>query len=149
VAKAIAAGTDAVLAFNEPDGCVDSGSCMDISSAVAGDKQWMNPLAGQVRLGAPAVTNGGAPMGRTYLSNFLGNCTGCVIDFIPIHWYSDASHIANFKAHVAAAYAGQAAVDYGVWVLERDRGADPDVFADGAAVAGFVGVCGAVCVFYG
>ncbi|KAF2497957.1 hypothetical protein BU16DRAFT_457143, partial [Lophium mytilinum] len=104
VQTAIAAGTDAVLAFNEPDGCSDGGSCMDIPSAVAGYKQWLNPLAGQVRLGAPAITNGGSPMGLTYLSNFLGNCTSCQVDFIPIHWYSDASQIADFKSQVQNAY---------------------------------------------
>ena len=47
----------------------------------------MQPFAGGAKLGAPAVTNGGSPMGLTYLEYFIGNCTGYTIDFIPIHWY--------------------------------------------------------------
>lgn len=62
---------------------------MTIESAVKTYKGYMQPFAGKAKLGAPAVTNAGAPYGLTYLSEFIGNCTGCTIDFINLHWYSN------------------------------------------------------------
>lgn len=97
-------GTTAVLAFNEPDGC-DGQSCMNVSTAVAAYQKWMNPLKGLVSLGAPAVTNGiGTLIGLDYLKTFIKNCTGCQIDFVPIHWYGDASQITDFENHIGTAY---------------------------------------------
>ena len=64
------------------------GSCIGSPAhAAASYKTWMQPFAGRAKLGAPAVTNGGSPVGLTYLGYFIGNCTDCTIDFIPIHWY--------------------------------------------------------------
>lgn len=62
---------------------------MSVSTAVSAYKQYMQPFAGKAKLGAPAVTNAGAPYGLTWLSEFMGNCTGCQIDFIVLHWYSN------------------------------------------------------------
>ncbi|KAF2157084.1 glycoside hydrolase family 128 protein [Myriangium duriaei CBS 260.36] len=56
----------------------------------------MQPYAGRAALGAPAVTNGGPPIGTTWLGEFLGNCTGCQIDFINVHWYSNVYAGANY-----------------------------------------------------
>lgn len=89
---------------------------MNISAAVSGYQTYMNPLAGTVRLGAPAVTNGVAPMGLTYLQSFISNCTGCHIDFVPIHWYGDASNSSGFEWYVGQAYA--AAGNKPLWVTE-------------------------------
>ena len=109
--------TDAVIAFNEPDLCGDGGSCINVSTAAAGYKKWMNPLAGTVRLGAPAVTNGeSATMGLAYLQTFLTQCTGCHIDFVPIHWYGDAGGSSDFEHHVREAY--RVAGGRPLWVTE-------------------------------
>jgi hypothetical protein len=52
----------------------------------------MQPFAGRALLGAPAVTNG--PYGIIWLEQFLGNCTGCQIDFLSFHWYDTSSSLA-------------------------------------------------------
>ena len=90
---------------------------MNVSAAVAGYKTYMDPLAGTVRLGAPAVTNGeGATMGLSYLKDFLGNCTGCTIDFVPIHWYGDGGDVSGFESYVSQAYS--AGGERPLWVTE-------------------------------
>lgn len=89
---------------------------MNLSAAVAGYQTYMNPLAGTVRLGAPAVTNGGGTMGLTYLQSFISECTGCHIDFVPIHWYGDAGNSSGFEWYVGQAYA--AAGHRPLWVTE-------------------------------
>lgn len=62
---------------------------MTVKSAVKTYKEYMDPFAGKALLGAPSVTNAGAPYGLTWLEEFIGNCTGCTIDFINLHWYSN------------------------------------------------------------
>ena len=63
------------------------GSCIDLGTAVAAWKQYMEPqksLKEKMYLGSPAVTNG--PNGLPYLASFISACTGCSIDFVNIHW---------------------------------------------------------------
>lgn len=48
----------------------------------------MEPFAGKAKLVGPAVTNGG---GVEWLQQFLGNCTGCTIDAVAMHWYDTAT----------------------------------------------------------
>lgn len=86
---AIDNGATALMSFNEPDLCVSGSACMTVNSSVEAYKKYMQPFAGKAMLGAPAVTNGGAPYGLTWLSEFMGNCTDCQIDFINLHWYSN------------------------------------------------------------
>lgn len=82
-----------VLTFNEPD----LGSQANITSidAAAGYLTYVQPLAGEVRLGGPAVTNAGygtlLDIGLGWLDTFLADCTGCEIDFLPVHWYDNAT----------------------------------------------------------
>ncbi|KAF2755979.1 hypothetical protein EJ05DRAFT_502453 [Pseudovirgaria hyperparasitica] len=113
---AIANGAKALLSFNEPDGCSDGGSCMNATYAAQSYKTWMQPFAGKAKIGAPGITNGGAPMGLTYLQNFMQACSGCTIDFITIHWYSDASQISAFKSYVQQAYT--AGGNKPIWITE-------------------------------
>lgn len=84
-----------ILGFNEPDLSSQSNiSPMDAASLWV---QHIQPLrAHGVRLGSPAVSN--APSGIPWLSQFLGNCTECTFDFIPIHWYGEG--LDNFKDYV-------------------------------------------------
>jgi hypothetical protein len=80
--------------------------------------QYMQPFAGQAKLGSPAVTNG-APeqgMGLAWLGNFTQVCSKCTIDFVNIHWYDSASNVAYFKSHVTSAYA--AGGNRPVWITE-------------------------------
>ncbi|KAJ7500614.1 glycosyl hydrolase catalytic core-domain-containing protein [Mycena galericulata] len=85
-ADARAAGATTILAFNEPD--ISSQANMTPESAAALYKQWIHPLSAKgFKLATPAVTNGGAPDGLTWLDSFLGNCTGCAYDYVAIHWY--------------------------------------------------------------
>jgi hypothetical protein len=79
---AIAAGATALLGFNEPDQVGQSN--ISPASAAASYKTYMSDMFGgkNVRLGSPAVTNGAAPMGLTYLGDFLSACTGCQVDFV-------------------------------------------------------------------
>ncbi|KAH6702829.1 hypothetical protein BKA61DRAFT_494754 [Leptodontidium sp. MPI-SDFR-AT-0119] len=110
---AIARGSYHLLSFNEPDRCANGGSCMSAKDAANAYRTYMNPFAGRVYLGAPAVTNG--PSGMKWLKEFLGLCTGCRIDFIPIHWYDSATNVAYFKNYIADAH-GIAGHD--LWITE-------------------------------
>lgn len=76
-----------VLAFNEPDGCSNGGSCVDAQTAAQTWIREIEPLKDLgVKLGAPAVT--GAPSGFTWLQNFFTHCAGnCTTDFIPVVCY--------------------------------------------------------------
>ncbi|CZT12274.1 uncharacterized protein RCO7_10487 [Rhynchosporium graminicola] len=103
VNAAIARGTYHLLSFNEPDICYGGGSCMSAKDAAAAYKTYMSPFAGRAYLGAPAVTNG--PSGMKWLKEFMGLCTGCQIDFVPIHWYDSATNVAYFKNYITDAHA--------------------------------------------
>jgi hypothetical protein len=111
---AIANGASTLLAFNEPD--ISTQSNMDVPTAVAAYQEWMQPFTCQVRLAAPAVTNGGPPMGLTWLQNFLESCTGCTIDVIPIHLYDSATNTAYFQSYIQEAYA--AGGNRPLWITE-------------------------------
>jgi hypothetical protein len=96
-------GTQSVLAFNEPDGCCSSCgmSCISVSAAANAYQQFIQPLAGQVALGSPAVTNGVGPdIGMNWLEQFLSACHSCTFDFYQVHWYGDVSNPESFKLYV-------------------------------------------------
>jgi len=101
----------AVLAFNEPD---NSGqSDMTPAAAVGLWNQYIQPLKKSkgLRLGAPAVTS--APSGKVWLSQFLQQCGGCDIDFIPIHWYgSDPNAFAAYVTDIHNSFGKN------IWVTE-------------------------------
>ncbi|KAM0484483.1 hypothetical protein ACHAPX_001909 [Trichoderma viride] len=76
-------GSGHLLAFNEPE---QSGQAnLSPGDAAAAWRQYMEPFHGHAQLGAPSVSNDG----YNWLSQFLQACSGCNIDFIPIHWYND------------------------------------------------------------
>jgi hypothetical protein len=90
-------GSNSILGFNEPE--QPGQSNLQPAQAVSLWKQHLQPLAGKFRLGAPAVSS--APAGKAWLSNFLRLCTGCTVDFIPIHWYgSDANAFQNYVSDI-------------------------------------------------
>lgn len=109
--------TKAVLGFNEPDLCWDGTSCISVADAVSGWLQYMEPLKGSVRLGAPAVSNSAQPgQGLEWLQSFLSACSNCTVDFVPVHWYGDPGDVAGFQNHVTQAYA--AAGGRSLWITE-------------------------------
>jgi hypothetical protein len=113
--KALAAGSTALMCFNEPD--LSSQANLDYETAAQGFMDYMQQFKGQARLGAPAVTNGGGTMGLTYMSNFLGACKskGCQIDFVCIHWYNGGT-ADDFKSYVQQAYTESGNLP--VWITE-------------------------------
>lgn len=117
--SAIASGSTHMLAFNEPD--LGAQSSLPVPEAVAAYQQFMQPFAGKVKLGSPAVTNGASPMGLAYLKNFITACSGCTIDFVAIHWYN-GGNADDFKNYVAKAHA----VGGGrpVWITEFEASGD-------------------------
>lgn len=70
----------ALLGFNEPDNAGQS----NILPAVAASL-WPQLEATGMRLGSPAVSVGH----QWWLEQFFGNCTGCRVDFITVHWYAE------------------------------------------------------------
>jgi len=102
VEAAIKQGSTEVFSFNEPD--MDTQADMDPGTAANVFKTYMSPLAGKVRIGSPSVTNGAAPMGLAWLSEFMSECNDCPMDFVTIHWYDSASNAAYFKDHVTQAH---------------------------------------------
>jgi hypothetical protein len=113
--SAIAAGSSVLLGFNEPD--LDTQSDMTVAEAVSAWQQFMQPLAcSGARLAAPAVTNGGSPMGLAWLSSFLQECSGCTVDVVPIHWYGDATDPDDFTSHVQQAYSASGGRP--IWITE-------------------------------
>ncbi|KAF7868589.1 hypothetical protein EAF04_005120 [Stromatinia cepivora] len=112
--SAIASGSKHLMSFNEPD--LSTQANLGYADAAAGYKTYMQPFAGQAKLGAPAVTNGASPMGLTWLKSFLSSCSDCTIDFICIHWYDSASNIDYFKSYVQDAYT--AGGNRPLWITE-------------------------------
>lgn len=65
-------------------------------------KTYVNPFAGKAKLIAPAITNGGAPMGTDWLDRFLAACgTDCHIDGFAFHIYDSASNTDYFKTYIS------------------------------------------------
>ncbi|KUJ08495.1 uncharacterized protein LY89DRAFT_599598 [Mollisia scopiformis] len=111
--KAIAAGSTALLGFNEPD--YSGQSDLTYSQAATGWQTFMEPFAGKATLVSPAVTNGGSPMGLTWLENFISACTSCTIDAVAIHWYNGGT-AADFQSYVQQAYT--AGGNRPLWITE-------------------------------
>ncbi|KAH8167038.1 hypothetical protein CIB48_g1253 [Xylaria polymorpha] len=72
---AISKGADALLSFNEPD--IASQANMSPQDAANGHIQWMNPYAGQARIGTPAISSSeNANQGIDWLKQFFSACNG-------------------------------------------------------------------------
>ena len=99
VSTAISFGSQNVLSFNEPD--IDTQSNMSAETAADYHMRYLNPLADQVRIGSPAVSNSvqkDPPQGKFWLERFFEACDGkCAVDFMAFHWYNDASELDNLR----------------------------------------------------
>ncbi|KAI5783191.1 hypothetical protein DFH27DRAFT_656349 [Peziza echinospora] len=102
-----------VLAFNEPDMTQKvGGSDMTPKKAAQVWKDSIEPLKTDgVLLGAPAIA--GTEEGKKWLETFFRECTGCTIDFIPLHWYGDFPSLASHLGHMHEVYP-----NHTLWVTE-------------------------------
>ena len=110
-AAAIKAGADSLMAFNEPDMPSKwGGSQIDPRTAASNYITYMNPFAGQVQLGAPAVSNGNSssPLyGIQWLEQFFTACNKkCSINNVPFHWYGWNGGSAQAQADAFKQYIG-------------------------------------------
>jgi hypothetical protein len=96
--SAIESGSTHLFSFNEPD--IASQSNLSPSSAASDHKKYMEPFAGQAKICAPSVSNGGDGMGLSWLKEFLESCSDCTIDCINVHWYDSAENAEYFKKHI-------------------------------------------------
>lgn len=115
------AGTKHILGFNEPDLTYSGSANIAPAAAAQGYQTYMQPFAGSVKIGMPSVlwNNVGSSSGGNYNTKqwteyFLGNCTGCTLDFASIHWYQDCNPT-WFKGNVTDAYA---TLNLPIWVTE-------------------------------
>ncbi|MCJ1457848.1 hypothetical protein MMC28_008217 [Mycoblastus sanguinarius] len=98
-----------LLAFNEPDLCVQGSACIGVSDAVTGWNTYMQPKrSSTVKVGTPATTNDltSKNIGLDYMTQFLQQCTGCKFDFLCFHWYGSATDVdstpGSLKATITA-----------------------------------------------
>ncbi|CRG91294.1 hypothetical protein PISL3812_08342 [Talaromyces islandicus] len=117
VQKALASGSTHLLGFNEPD--LSTQANLDAATAAALYKQYITPYAKKATLVTPAVTNGAAPMGLTWMEEFLRDCSGeCGVSVMAFHYYAD-DNVSNFENYVNKAIS--TAANYGiseVWITE-------------------------------
>lgn len=116
-ASAIKSGSTHLLGFNEPD--MPQQANLSPSDAVTAWGTYMEPFAGQAKLGSPAVSNSNAPnQGLDWMSQFLTACSHCTIDFVVIHWYQQGTKgaVEAFKQHVTDSIS--AANGKPVWITE-------------------------------
>ncbi|GAA5868012.1 hypothetical protein JCM8547_000781 [Rhodosporidiobolus lusitaniae] len=103
--KWVEKGSKYLLGFNEPDYPYPQAD-MTIDESVSAWKKYMSPLADSgAYLVSPAVTNGGDPMGLTYLQGFFDACPTCYKETaaINLHWYDSATNVAYFKNYLTNA----------------------------------------------
>ena len=88
--------------INEPD--LSSQSNVEPATAAQLWMTYMQPFAGQATLVGPAITNGGAPMGTTWLDSFMDECNklGCQVDAIAGHIYGSASDADYYKTYITS-----------------------------------------------
>ncbi|KAK7948253.1 uncharacterized protein PG986_009139 [Apiospora aurea] len=85
--KAISAGADYLMSFNE---CDNAGQCnMDPASAAAAHKSFMQPFVGKAKILAPSITSSeSVGQGISWLKSFMQACgDDCPMDACNAHWY--------------------------------------------------------------
>ncbi len=113
-------GANTVLGYNEPDSATQA-------NILAGDaiRSWPDLLGTGLRVGAPAVTDGG----WSWITNFMSqaDAAGLRVDFVPLHYYqahnpADASGAATQMYNFLKARYDQ--FKRPLWVTEWNNGAN-------------------------
>jgi hypothetical protein len=113
-------GSTQLLGYNEPDHTDQAN--MTVAEAIS---SWPDLLATGLRVGAPAVSDGG----RSWLYDFMtqADANNLRVDFVPIHYYwcynpSDAAGAANqFYSFLKGVYDN---VKRPLWITEWNNGAN-------------------------
>lgn len=100
------------LGYNEPDGCDSGGSCISAKEAAIAWVVQFEPMREKlgIKLGGPACTGGST--GWTWLQEFHSECAvqhnnasqGCIMDFLPLHWYGSWDGLASHLGEAEATY---------------------------------------------
>lgn len=101
-------GSGHILGFNEPERPEQAN--LTPQQAATAFKQYLTPFVGRASIGAPAVSNDG----YAWITQFMGLCHDCGIDFIPIHWYNDHTLFSDFQNWVTSI----CNLGYTVWITE-------------------------------
>ncbi|KAH7155247.1 glycosyl hydrolase catalytic core-domain-containing protein [Dactylonectria estremocensis] len=106
-AAAISSGSKALFSFNEPD--IPTQANLIPADAAGYHVEFMNPYAGQAKIGAPSVSNSGSEgQGLDWLSSWIDTCKTldepCHYDFCNVHWYSEAAYADTLFTHLEDAY---------------------------------------------
>ncbi|KAI9745337.1 MAG: hypothetical protein M1818_001617 [Claussenomyces sp. TS43310] len=115
----IAAGSTHLLAFNEPD--LASQSNLLPQDAVDAYMKYMQPYAGIVKLGGPAISAAGVD----WLTQFTNLCSECTIDFQPVHWYDSATNYPYFTSYLQQVY-DILPSDRHIWLTEFEGSGSQD-----------------------
>ncbi len=101
------------LHFNEPDNSVDDGYA-DVATAIA---QWPEMMASGLRVGSPAVTDGGL----SWLYDFIDQCDalGYRVDFVAWHFYRAFQSADQLYDALAAVHARTGRP---IWITEMNNG---------------------------
>ena len=114
-------GINHLLGYNEPDHPDQAN--LSVSEAIAG---WPDLLGTGLRVGAPAITDGG----KAWLTDFMSraNAAGLRVDFVPVHYYRSywtaadpdgaATQFYNFLKDIYDA------VKRPLWITEFNNGAN-------------------------
>ena len=133
-----ARGVNHLLGYNEPDHADQAN--LTVAAAIAG---WPDLLATGLRIGSPAVSDGG----KAWITDFMAqaNAAGLRVDYVPIHYYRGYSNPANAQGAADQFYNFlndiHNTVQRPLWVTEFNNGAnwtsDPDpTYAQQAATVG-------------
>ena len=87
------------FSVNEPD--LSSQANMSPPDAAAAWKTYMEPFYGKAILVGPAITNGGPPMGKAWLTEFLQECDGCHVGAVAMHMYDSATNVGYYKNYIS------------------------------------------------
>lgn len=134
-------GSPHLLGYNEPDHKDQSNLTVD--QAIAG---WPDLLATGLRLGSPAVSDGG--LGWLYAFMEKADAAGLRVDFVAVHYYRSYSHPGDPKGAAAQFYNYLKQIHdrtkRPIWITEFNNGANwtkdpkPTAEQEKATIAAFV-----------
>ena len=130
---AIAAGSQVLFSFNEPDiHNTSAGSNLPVSTAVDQHAIYMHPFVGKALIGSPAVSSqADAGYGLHWLAGFISQCSqnpACHFDFCSVHWYGLTGQDEMLFQHLESAHA--LCGEKPIWLTEvglrKEHDEDPD-----------------------